>query len=34
MCRNEIMGTRIAKFGVTVKKLWFSKDPRGKYRID
>jgi hypothetical protein len=29
MRRNEIVGTRIAKFGVTVKKLWFSKDPRG-----
>jgi hypothetical protein len=28
MHRNEIVETETAKFGVTVKKLWFSKDPR------
>jgi hypothetical protein len=25
----KIVGSRIAKFGVTVMKLWFSEDPRG-----
>jgi hypothetical protein len=24
MCRYEIVGSRTAKFGVTVMKLWFS----------
>jgi hypothetical protein len=25
----RIVGSRTAKFGVTVMKLWFSEDPRG-----
>jgi hypothetical protein len=29
MRRYEIVGTRIAKFRVTVKKSWFSENPRG-----
>jgi hypothetical protein len=26
MCRNEIVGSRTTKFGVTVSKIWFSED--------
>jgi hypothetical protein len=29
MRRYEIVGSRTAKFGVTVMKLWFLEDPRG-----
>jgi hypothetical protein len=29
MCRYEIVGSRTAKFRVTITMLWFSEDPCG-----
>jgi hypothetical protein len=34
MHHNEIVGSRITKFGVTVKELWFSEVLSGWYGIN